>query len=211
METFSLFSCLHKVIKCDREFAKKVILAIKDNKVDKLFTRETRKDAIKATDWPETLKEFVYKPENSRAVPGMDTVSIRYGVRMPKYIALRAREEILRDFCAEYPDCPFSTNILNREWPQNVKTLTIRDFDRNCCPVHSNCRRMSNELRKKGLLKDIPNSCRAMSGLVLCHGESFSVLDQLTWNEDCALRKCKNCPSYTTPVPEELRNCSEMT
>ena len=199
---------LHKTIKCSRRFAKNVLSAIKEDKVDQLFKRETRKDAIKVTDWPELLKEFVYRPDNSRAVPGTDTVSIRYGVRMPKYILLRSRDDVLKNFQSEYPNCPFSTKILIREWPQNVKLPTTRDFDRNCCPVHSNARRMSTALRKMGILTDIPDSCRAMSGLVLCRGPSFSVLDQLTWSEDCGLRKCKNCPLYSTVVPDNLK--SEM-
>ena len=70
-----------------------------DNFEETLLTlRKPRFDSIQVTDWPSKIAEFVYKPENSRAVPGEEAISIRYGVHKQKHILVRSRNDIAADF-----------------------------------------------------------------------------------------------------------------
>ena len=62
---------------------------------------------ILTTDWPQTLEQFVLRPENSRAVPGNEQVSIRYGTQHAKHILLKSKSEIIENFKAEYPQCTY--------------------------------------------------------------------------------------------------------
>ena len=187
---------LCKTIVCSPAFSRKVLLAIESGSEQQLFVNVKRRGSIAITQWPQILKEYFLQPENSRAVPGHETVSIRYGVRVEKFLLLRSRKEVVRSFKELHPDCPFSDKILFRESPQNVVTPTKRDLIRNACPLHSNARHQHEALRKVGLLKDVSSSCRDMASSVICHHENFSPLEPLTWKEDCALRKCPDCPKY---------------
>ena len=61
-------------------------------------------------------------------MPGNDTVSIRRGIRVPKFIAMKSMDEILTEFLKENPNCSFKKRVLLREVPQNIVRPTARDF-----------------------------------------------------------------------------------
>ena len=69
-------------------FAKRVLQAISDGTEDSPLKRDVRNDYIKCTQWPDEISTFIFQSENSRAMPGKDSVSIRYGVRRPKFLLL---------------------------------------------------------------------------------------------------------------------------
>ena len=130
-----------------RAFAKKVLQAIQSNSVASLTQQAVRKDALKSSQYYSLLREFCFREENARAVPGNDTVSIRRGIRVPKFIAMKSMDEILTEFLKENPNCSFKKRVLLREVPQNIVRPTARDFCRNCCVCHSNVRHTFKALR----------------------------------------------------------------
>lgn len=193
---------LSQATSCSFRFAKKVLEGIDCGKETGILGRDVRCDSIKATDWPDKIYSHVLEnPQNTRAVPGQDKVSVRYGVRREKYLLLKSRDQIAKDFKELYPECPFSISTIKREFPQNAVTPTSRDLERNSCPVHANARRMVRALHNAGAAKDISKSCRIMSSLVMCEAETVDFSDPLTWREDCAMRTCKNCPNIATEDP----------
>ena len=108
---------------------------------------------------PSKLEIFVLEPENSRAIPGNEQVSIRYGVRHAKFVLLKSKREIADEFKIIYPDCEFSTSTLIREFPPYAVTATSRDLDRNTCPIHANVRhlvRAINRIFKRENLDQLP-------------------------------------------------------
>ena len=159
---------------------------------------------IKNTDYPKLLREFVFLEENSRAVPGLDTVSVGRNVpRQPKRLYSRSREAIIKDFLSLYPDCSFKRSVLMRELPQECKTPSARDFARNCCVTCTNFRHKMTRLRKCGLLMDTLNSTRAMGAKRVCSSTpGFYSLKVLSWGEKCGLGKCEKCPKWELQVPE---------
>ena len=92
---------------CSRDFAKKVLLAIQSNSVASLTQQAIRKDALKSSQYYSLLREFCFREENARAVPGKDTVSIRRGIRVPKFIAMKSMDQMLTDFLNKNPNCLF--------------------------------------------------------------------------------------------------------
>ena len=75
--------------------------------------RSRRMGEIKNTDYPKLLREFVFQEENSRAVPGLETVRVGRNVpRQPKRLYSRSREATIGEFKALYPDCPFKRCFL---------------------------------------------------------------------------------------------------
>ena len=197
-------SVLSRAIGSSWNYAKMILEHMKSGDTEKLFTRDTRSDAIKASEYPKLLAGFAKDPENSRAVPGNDTVSVGYKVRAPKFILIKSRVTVMKAFKEKYPDCKFSLRVLNREWPQNVVTPTSRDLDRNVCPIHSNARRLETALRKQGLLQQVPSSCRLMCSQAMCQKEGVQPLDPLTWDPKCVKGECKDCPENETEVPMEI-------
>ena len=126
-----------------KRFARKVLKALDSGTEEDLKQlRKERFDSIHVTEWPTKIVEFVLRPENSRATPGQDTVSVSYGVRKPKYILLHSRSKIANDFNSANPDCKFSTSIIKREFPPNAITPTSRDKERNTCLIHANIQRV---------------------------------------------------------------------
>ena len=125
---------LSNVTHCSVKFARKVLTALKSEEDDQLrVLRKERFDSIHVSEWPSKITEFVFRPENSRATPGQDTVSVSYGVRRPKYLLLHSRNKIANDFKTAYPDCKFSVSKIKREFPPNAITPTTRDNERNKC------------------------------------------------------------------------------
>ena len=198
---------LKDVIGSSWQFANSILSALKNNTTDSLFQRGRRKDCIKLTPFPNLLSEWAKNPDNSRRVPGNETVSIGYRQRAPKIVLLKPRRVVIEEFLEANPTCHFTQRTLNREWPQNVRAATSRDLDRNVCGLHSNMRRMERAL-KKHLGSDIiiPSSCRLMASLVMCREGEIDPLEPTTWHEDCVKGRCSDCPAHETPVPADLRN-----
>ena len=84
-------TALAEAVGCSFRFAKSVITAVANGKEGSLLTRNVRSDALLATDWPTKLESYVLEPENIRAVPGNEQVSIRY-------VLLKSRQEIADNF-----------------------------------------------------------------------------------------------------------------
>ena len=74
---------------------------------DTLFRRETKRDAVVASEWPSILQQYISRPDNSRYVPGNDSISLSYGRRVPRILLLRSKVKLLQEFLSEYVDCPF--------------------------------------------------------------------------------------------------------
>ena len=72
---------------CSHKFAKSVMLPIENNGIENYLTRNIRCDSIHANrQWTDLIIKYVLKPENARAVPRREQVSIKYGVQHPKFI-----------------------------------------------------------------------------------------------------------------------------
>ena len=192
---------------CSRPFARKVLEAIEADTTDDLLKRNMRCDSIHANkEWIEKLSEFVLRPEYSRPVPGGETVSVRYGVRKPKFILRKTRMVIASYFKELYPDCPFDCTTLVREFPQNAVTRSTRDTQRNSCPYHCNARRIITALHSKDVALDVSSSCRKMVQPLMCIQEGIDMDDVLQWNEDCAFNTCKLCPKPEITLDDAVKD-----
>ena len=189
---------LSKYTNCSRKFAKSVMEAVESDNLNDFMKRSTRADSIHADrHWTDLIAQFVLKPENARAVPGKETVSIKYGVRRPKYLLRKTRATIAAEFLSANPTCPYKSSTIMREFPQNAVTASSKDKKRNSCPYHCNARRIIQALHMNDTAKEIPISCRGMSMLHMCPDESIEANEPTQWNRECAAGRCKQCP-----VPE---------
>lgn len=189
---------------CSRKFATAVLQAVESGDLDNFIGRKTRCDSIHADRfWVNRITEFVFKPENARAVPGQESVSIKYGVRRPKFILRKPRAVISSEFLAENPACPFKASTIMREFPQNAVTASEKDKRRNVCPYHSNARRIVSALHNNDVAMDIPSSVRGMCMTHMCEDESVEEVDPVTWNRECATGRCKHCPTPQITIPTE--------
>ena len=188
-----------------RDYAAMILKCMNDGTTDKLFERTTRRDAIKGTHFPQLLKEFAMLPENSRSCPD-ETISINYGTRADKYLLNKPRLEVIKNFQLMNPDCPYSQRVLLREWPRQIVTPSDRDLQRNVCPTHSNARRLERAINKHLGLDTIPTSVRMICTMTMCPSDCVNPLDPLTWQEECAMGRCKRCPPFETPVPADRRD-----
>ena len=204
-DTHGHVKLLQDAIGSSWRYAQSILNAIKEGDTEKLFRRNTRKDCIKTTEFPDLLKDWAKNVKNSRPCPGNESVSVGYGKRAPKFILVKPRKTVIKEFLEAHPACPYSSRTLTREWPQNVKAATNRDFDRNVCTVHSNMRRKQKALAKHiPAGQKLPLSCRLMAGMIMCHSNEIDILDPVTWKEDCVHGRCPECPNYETEVPPEL-------
>ena len=200
-------SALAEAVGCSFPFAKKVIEAVEKGEESSLLKRNMRCDTLLGTDWPSKLKSYVIQPENSRAVPGKEQVSIRYGVRHAKFVLLKSKQEIAENLKKLYPDCEFKTSTLIREFPPYAVTATARDTNRNTCPIHANVRHIVksvNKLLKKEKIDLLPASCRQLSTTIMCSND-FVTNDPLSWKRECAMRECEECPKFTKAVTAVIR------
>lgn len=195
---------LAKAISCTRQFAGKLLRAVEDGDVATLGRRSPRLGEIKCTEYPALLREFCFREENSRPVPGLETVSVGRNLpRQPKRLYNRSREEIIAAFRAENPGCPFKRSVLMRELPQECRTPSTRDMARNCCVACTNTRHRMQRLRKAGLLVDMVSSTRAVAARRVCSsGAGFDPLAVLSWQEECAMGHCADCQQWEVVVPE---------
>ena len=152
---------LSNAVSCTWKYAKKVLTAIKLGKVNDLFTYNTRCDAITKSDWPALLERFVLLPQNSRAVPGKETVSIRYGQRHEKFLLLKSKSEIIADFLKQNPDCQYRESILKREFPPLCSKAHFARPSRE--RMSHSCKRTSHSKRYKCNIKEVE----------MCHSASF--------------------------------------
>ena len=198
---------LATALSCGRKFATKVLNAIKNGEEDDLFVRHQQCDSLLATDWPQKLEQFVLAPENSRAVPGNDTISVRYGKRHAKYLLLKPKRTIAENFKNAFPESNFSVSTLMREFPPYAVQPTTRDMERNTCPIHANARRLVksiNKVLRKGKADTLPTSCRQLSLKVMC--TDGHTIEPLTWNASCATRECNACPQLKMNVDKKLHS-----
>ena len=73
-----------------------------------LGKKRFRNGEIRATDFPQLLRVFVFLDENSRSVPGLDTVSVGRNLpRQPKRTYNRPRYQIIEEFKKLHPECGF--------------------------------------------------------------------------------------------------------
>ena len=147
---------------------------------------------------------FVLEPENSRAVPGQDNISIRYGHRVPKYLLLKSKEDIIDQFKTQHPECEFSVRTLMREFPTYAVPPTTRDIERNSCPIHANARRVTkaiNKVLRKNKKPTLSTSCKQLSMSIMCDNGSQTV-SPLTWNKNCAFGECESCPDLKIDIDE---------
>ena len=185
------------------QFAKDVLIAIKNESEKDLLERNVRRDSIKATQWPEMLSQFVFTLENSRSVPGQDTVSIRYSVRRPKYLLLKSKWDIAANFKTIHPDCLFYLSTLISKFLQNAVTPTTRDLQGNTCPTRANAHRIVKCLHKNGVAKHVSTSCREMATLSMCeksHVDPSNPYALGSWEEKCVFGECEKCPQVNIDI-----------
>ena len=193
-------SILSSVTNCGLRFARKVLHAIDENKEAELLTlRKERFDSISVSEWPAKISEFVLRPENSRATPGQESVSVSYGTRKPKYLLLHSRDKIASNFKAAYPNCQYSVSTIKREFPPNAVTPTSRDSERNTCPTHANIRRLVNSINnvfRKNNVNLIPYSCRELCTQFMCTSDTVSSEEPVSWTQSCLNSICKELSTF---------------
>ena len=198
---------LANVVSCSWQYAKLVLTSIDNGTEKELFTHNKRCDSINSSDWPRKITQYVLCPENSRPIPGNEQVSIRYGVRHPKFLLLRSKQAITDEFKKLHPTCQFTTSTIMREFPQYALTPTSRDLERNTCPTHANARRLikaiNSKLQSSKTNLHLPTSCRDLALLKICKS-SIITSDPLTWPEACVKRTCKHCPAIELDVKAEI-------
>ena len=200
-------STLAESLGCHHDYAKRVLVAVRNKSEKKLFKRTSRKDSIVNTEWPNLLRSFLDQPTYSRPVPGKDSVSVQYGIRVPKILMLKSKIKILQEFKDQNPDCPFGVGTLMREIPKQYVCTGPRDFNRNVCVLHTNMRQIIKHLLKQELLLDVINSCRYIAAISLCTTDpTFNPLAPLTWKERCVTGNCPDCPDYSLTCPEDKQD-----
>ena len=160
-------SILSRVICSSKKFATKVLKLVKEGKEQSLFVRDLKKGAIKGTEWPSILRDFVLQPEYSTPSPGHETVSVGRNLpRVPKRVFCHSKDTIIKEFLEKHPDCPFHRSVLLRELPQECRTANARDFARNVCVTCTNFRHKMNRLRRAGFFVD--SLCSTRWALIWC-------------------------------------------
>ena len=90
---------LATAIRCDKKFAMKLLHEVDSGTEVSLYKRSLREGAIKGTEYPKLLRQFVLEPENSRAHPGKEQVSVGRNLpKVPKRVLCRSREQIVDEF-----------------------------------------------------------------------------------------------------------------
>ena len=196
-ESYGTINILATHTHCSRNFAKSVLEAVENNTFESFVSRKVQCDSIHANRlWTDKITTFVLKPENTQPVPGREQVSIKYGVRRPKFLLRKPRAVIASEFLDENPTCPFKSSTIIREFPR-------KDKKRNSCPYHCNARRLVNALHTNDVAKSIPTSCRGMVLLCMCTDESITAAVPTLWNKHCVHGKCDKCPTPQIEIPAE--------
>ena len=85
-----------------------MLKAVKEGREATLLKKSYRRGEIKATDYPALLREFLYREENTRAVPGLETVSVGRNLpRVAKRLLNRGKVKLIKEFKEAHPECPF--------------------------------------------------------------------------------------------------------
>ena len=188
---------LANAIGSSRKYAHRVMKAVEHGDIESLFERKAPRFAIHTTEWPRRLSEFAHKPENARSFPGGESVSIRRGVRVPKFLALHSKKEIVKSFILE-ENCPFGVGVLLCEFPPDIVSGK-RDMERNSCPSHANFRRKMAVAKKRGLIQSL--SCREVLGGFMCPLKD--ALNPKSCYHQCALNQCVDCPTPSFQIAPE--------
>ena len=118
---------LTRVLGCHKRYAKKVMESVEGGK-ETLFEQIWHRDSVVASHWPKLVHDFLHQPQHSRFVPGNDSVSVRYGTRVPKILLFDSKLKLVNEFLDENPACPFKARVLLREIPRNFVTAGPQDF-----------------------------------------------------------------------------------
>ena len=197
---------LARAIGSTPKYSSVVLTAIASGTENSLLHRKLYSCSLKVTKWPAVLEEFVLQNSvNTRPVNG-EYVSVSYGKRLPKYLLLKSKKQIIADFkekqTQENDPCNFAVSTLLRVFPANAVTPKHRDIERSACPTHTNMRRLLAALQKSGVGLNVPTSCRAMVQLAMCSSDStdHDATDPTTWKRECAMGKCPLCPTPDLPI-----------
>ena len=178
------------VFRCSRKFGKRVLVAMREDRVEEMKERKRRRTCVVGSVWQERVNEALFLQSNTRTVPGKASVSVAYGQRRPKILLLRSKRDIAQEIrqahMAEGPPCLSTILTL---FPANFVRPTERDREANACVRHSNLWQLVKGL--KGYLPSLPSSSRELAAMVMCPPSAtkvYSVLEPLTWVEACALR-----------------------
>jgi hypothetical protein len=176
------------------KYAKRLLTAIKENKVEEMKTKKTKKTAITESDWPRRVAAALQLPTNVRFNPGAGSVSLSYGKRASKVFMEKSKVVFVREVLAEYKELnpeeesPCMSSMLCLI-PANYRQKKEADRENNVCPSHSNMDHLVGKLRP--IVPSLPTSSKELSGLVMCPPSAtniFSLAKPLTWNRACSLR-----------------------
>ena len=194
---------LAKAVGTTRKFAAKVLTAVKRGKEVDLYKRKPKRNSLRGTEVMVDLVEFLQQERNSRPCPGQ-TVSVAYHVRRDKYLLLDSKHRLASLFLKEHPQYQYKSRAILHAWPKNFKTPSARDRRRNVCPIHSNFERLHHSLVSRGIACNIALSCRAACSLAMCDRDGVESQNPLTWNYDCAMGVCTDCPDLLADVKDHV-------
>ena len=177
-------------LRCSKNYAKRILTAVKDGTVEDVKKRKKQKTAITETEWPKRILDALLLQVHTRMQPGGATISIAYGVKRPKIWMKKAKYQFLREVREQYPDETWpSLSTLRQLIPANYLRPKEGDRENNVCVRHSNLEKQSKGLRP--FIPSLPVHSREQCALVMCPPSAtnvFSVMDPLTWRKECALR-----------------------
>ena len=150
---------LYPLSRCDYEYAKKVLSAMKDGRLEDIKKRAKKRTAISEGVWPDRVREALQLQRNTRMVPGNRTVSMAYGVRRPLIHMRRSKIAMLKELREQYEhEGPPSVSTLLTLIPANYKHPGEKDRECNCCVQHCNLWHCGKALRP--LVPSLPVSSR---------------------------------------------------
>ena len=206
MMTTKMSMMISTYLRSSSSFAKKILTAQKEGKVEELKVRSKRRTAVSETVWVRRMAEWLELPEHVRTQPGVAKVSVAYGVRREIFWLLKPKKQLAEELRAKYraegeERLPCVSTLLTLI-PSNYRRPREQDRLRNVCVKHSNLTHMVRKLRP--LLPDLPTSSAELSGLAMCApspANMFTLASPLTWRRECALRSCSSCPTAVPPGP----------
>ena len=135
-------------LRCSKNYAKRILTAVKDGTVEDVKKRKKQKTAITETEWPKRILDALLLQVHTRMQPGGATVSIAYGVKRPKIWMKKAKYQFLREVREQYPDETWpSLSTLRQLIPANYLRPKEGDRENNVCVRHSNLEKQSKGLR----------------------------------------------------------------
>ena len=123
---------LANALGCHWDYAKKVLQAVGTDEEDTLFRRETKRDAVVASEWPSILQQYISRPDNSRYVPGNDSISLSYGRRVPRILLLRSKVKLLQGFYLSMLTVPLKYEFYSESFHATVCVQDPGTLDAMC-------------------------------------------------------------------------------